>query len=144
MAYLTGYCDLAYANLNNKTTEWSRATLNNKNYAITIGRIYIDKNYTCENSLWDTDDYTTIPEEVQKSNSILAEKYILGELINLDPKVSGPIVKERVKAGTAESETVYKGYYSKSSKFIDLQPETTMLLSPYCIIGSSGQNLIRV
>ena len=145
MAYLLGYCELSYANLNNVSTEWSYASVADKNYAITIGRLYIDKNYVClDSDLWDTTDYTTIPEEVQKANSILAEQYILGLLITTDKKESGPIVKTRVKAGSVESETVYKGYYSKSGSKIDEQPEVTMLLSAYCSLGNSGQNLIRV
>lgn len=144
MAYLPGYCELSYADANNESTDWTGSSVSEKNYAITVGRLYIDKNYTCENSLWDTDDYTTIPEEVQKANSVLAEEYVSNTLINTDPKVSGPITKKRVKAGSVESEIIYKGYYSRSSKSIDEQPETTMLLSPYCTLGSNGQNLIRV
>lgn len=145
MAYLDGYCDLAYANSQNKSSTWLYASNADKNYAITIGRIYIDKNYTCsDTSTWDTADYTTIPEEVQKANAILAEQQILGLLITTDPVTSGPIVKKRSKAGSVESEIVYKGYYSKSGNKADEQPEATMLLSPYCSLGNSGQNLIRV
>jgi len=150
MAYLAGYCDLDFANANNKSSDWARKSVDDKNYAITFGRIYIDKTYTCldpdDNEVWDwdTDDYTTIPDEVQKANAILAEQFILGNLTSTDPVVSGPIVKKRVKAGSVESETIYKGYYSASSKFQDILPEVTMLLSPYCLFGSNSQNLIRV
>ena len=150
MAYLAGYCTLVFANINNKSSEWSRKSEADKNYAITFGRIYIDKTYTCidpdDNEIWDwdTEDYTTIPDEVQKANAILAEQFVLGNLTSTEPKLSGPIVKKRVKAGSVESETIYKGYYSTSSKFQDIQPEVTMLLSPYCSFGSNSQNLIRV
>ena len=150
MAYLAGYCTLIFANANNKSTNWTSQSEDEKNYAITFGRIYIDKKYTCldpddnEAWEWDTDDYTTIPDEVQKANAILAEQFVLGNLTSNEPTVSGPIIKKRVKAGSVESETMYKGYYSTSSKFNDFQKEVSMLLSPYCIFGSNSQNLIRV
>ncbi len=145
MAYLEGYCNVSFANAINESDDWSDASTSEKQMAITYGRIFIDKNYTCsDTSEWDTSDYTTIPDEVQRANAILAEMHILGTLLTTDPGVSGPITSKKVKAGSVESETTYLGAYSSTPKRIDQKPEITMLLSPYCSLGSSGADLIRV
>lgn len=145
MAYLLGYCELTFANANNNSDAWLRASSTEKNFAITMGRIYIDEVYTClDSDDWDTTDYTTIPDEVQLANSMLAEEYISGTLIDTDVKTSGPVTKKKVKAGPVESETTYKGYYSRSGSSVDEHPYITMLLSPYCTYGNSGNDLIRV
>jgi len=143
MAYVVGYCDLAFANSINKSDEWSDADLSDKEMAIIYGRLFIDQAYTCSTDDWDTDDYTTIPDEVQRANALLAEMSILGTLLPLTDQVSGPVTHKKVKAGSVESETTYMGFYSTGSKKIDQKPEITMLLSPYCSLGRS-RTLIRV
>lgn len=144
MAYLSGYCDVAFANTVNKSDEWSNASAADKEFSLTMGRLYIDQKYTCsDTSTWDTTDYTTIPDEVQRANAILGEDYIKGELTQTEVPVSGPITSKRVKAGSVESETTYLGYYSTATKKFDPKQEVTMLLSPYCTLGGS-KTLIRV
>lgn len=144
MAYLVGYCDLAFANSINKSDEWSDASSSEKQMAITYGRLFIDQTYTCSDTEdWDVTDYTTIPDEVQRANAILAEYHILGTLLPLTEQVSGPITQKKVKAGSVESETTYMGAYASKGKTIDQKPEITMLLSPYCSLGKS-RDLIRV
>lgn len=145
MSYLLGYCDITFADTVNSSSEWTSASDDEKNLAITYGRLYIDQTYTCEDSEWDTSDYSTIPYEVQRANAILAEQYVLGELIqNPEDINSGPVTKDRVKAGSVEVETTYMASQSKYIKFVDQKPEITMLLSQVCSIGSSNSDLIRV
>jgi len=144
MAYVVGYCDVAFADTINVSTEWTNATISEKEMAITYGRLFIDKNYSCSDTdEWDTDDYTTIPDEVQRANAILAEQSVQGILLTTDPGFSGPITSTKVKAGSVESEKTYLGAYSTATKKTDQKPEITMLLSPYCTLGKS-KYLIRV
>ena len=145
MAYLAGYCELSFANVNNTSSAWSSASSTQKSFAISMGRIYIDDKYSCiDSSTWDTTDYTTIPDEVQLANAMLAEEYISGTLIETELQPSGPITKKKVKAGSVETETTYKGYYSRSASHKDQHPYVTMLLSPYCTYGNSSKELTRV
>ena len=144
MAYLEGYCNITFANSVNESDAWSDASSSEKTMALTYGRLFIDKNYTCSNTdTWDTDDYTTIPDEVQRANAILAEMHLLGTLLSTEPLPSGPITQKKVKAGSVESEVTYMGAYSAGGKNIDQKPEITMLLSPYCTLGGNV-DLIRV
>jgi len=144
MAYLVPYCTVAFATSINKSDEWSDASVSDKEMALVYGRLFIDQNYSCESDLWDTDDYLTIPDEVQRANAILAEQHVQGVLLPTEDPKSGPIVQKKVKAGSVESETTYQGIYSKAGKKIDQKPEVTMILSPYCSLGNGNKNLIRV
>lgn len=146
MAYIPGYCELSFANSNNSSTEWTDSTDDAKNFAISFGRSYIDSKYTCEDSsTWDTDDYTTIPDEVQLANSKLAERYVLGVFSPDIKQYAGPIVKKKVKAGSVESDTIYKGFYSQGGgNLYDENKEISIILSPYCTIGANSRTLIRV
>ena len=143
MAYVTPYCELSFANSINVSDEWEDAETSDKDMALVYGRLFIDQSYTCDDTDWDTSDYSTIPEEVQRSNAILAEMYIQGVLFPDSKGASGPVTKKRVKAGSVESETTYLGFYAAYTKTTDQKPEITMLLSPYCSFGSN-KDLIRV
>lgn len=144
MAYLPGYCDIAFADDINLSDEWQYSEDEQKDFALTMARLYIDKNYSCSDDLWDTSDYTTIPEEVQRANAVLAEKYIKGLLINTETPISGPITSKKVKAGSVETTTTYLGGYSNTPKKIDQNEEVTIMISAYCTWGSSKKDLIRV
>ncbi len=141
MAYVTPYCEMSFANsVNIASTAWDDADTSDKNMALIYGRLFIDKNYTCvvgdDEDDWDTSDYTTIPDEVQRANAILAEMHISGTLFDTQA-ISGPITGKKVKAGSAESETTYMGSFATHSKTVDQKPEITMLLSPYCSYGAN-------
>jgi len=103
-----------------------------------LGRSYIDQNYTCTTTTWDTADLTTIPDEVQLANAIIAEKYALGELTGNATDVAGPVVKKRTKAGSVESEVIYKGIAARGSSGIKKDyREVTTMLSSFCVLGSN-------
>jgi len=143
MAYLAPYTDIAFADTVNLSAEWAALSDDEKNLALTYGRLFIDKNYTCSTTDWDTNDLTTIPDEVQRANAILADQYTTSELFVTDQK-SGPISREMVKAGSVESETEYMGSNAMYTKNTDQKPEITMLLSDSCTLGSGNQDVIRV
>jgi len=147
MAFIPPYTDISFADLYNSSEAWSLLNDAQKDFALSFARSYIDKNYTCLKSYtetWNTDDLTTIPDNVQWANAVIAEKYALGELSGNEIEVSGPITHKKVKAGSVESETTYLGSRSTSagSSFLDYKDVTNML-SPYCTLGNSG-NLTRV
>jgi len=146
MAFLPGYCTVVYADTVNVSAEWVAYTDPEKELAITMGRFYIDKNYTClDSDDWDRDVVDSVPEEVQLANAKLAEEYALGILIpDFSADVSSPITKKKVKAGSVETDTTYAGYFTSRLKIeYDKKKEITLLLSPYCTFGSTC-NLIRV
>lgn len=143
MAYQSGYCNIAFADTVNISTEWIALSDDEKNLAISYGRLYIDKNYTCSDTDWDTSDYSTIPDEVQRANAMLAEQYTLNELFPTE-NVSGPVTREKVKAGSVESDISYMGSEAQYTKFVDQKPEITLLLSFSCSLGSANADVIRV
>ena len=145
MTIKAGYCTAVYADTINSSTEWLVLSNDEKEFAISMGRNYIDSKYSClDSSNWDTTDSTTIPTEVQWSNATLAEQYAQGTLTTTSA-YSGPITKKKVKAGDAEVETTYQGLYSSSGgKTKDPFSEVTLMLSAYCTYGNSSRTLIRV
>jgi len=146
MAFQSGYCTESYANSVNETTEWISSSPQQKEFAISIGRNYIDSKYTCvDSTTWDITDPTTIPEEVQWANAYLAEQYILGNLTTTSPQPNGNIVSQRVKAGSVESETTYQGERSSAQpKYVDPFPDITLMLQSYCSLGNNSKHLTRV
>jgi len=150
MAFSLGYCTVEYADLVNvDSTFWTNSTLSQKELAISIGKSYIDKYYTCLDSEdWgfteDVPPVSTAPDEIQMANAILAERYTSGVLTDNTDDVSGKITSKRVKAGSVESETTYQGYNSKSPGWLDPNPDITLMVSEYCSFGNKSKNLIRV
>jgi len=144
MAFILGYCDIDFANIYNLSDEWIDSTNNEKEFALSFARSYIDSKYVCADKAdWDTSDYTTIPDEVQWANARIAERYIQGDYSGEKTNKSGPIVQERVKAGEVETETTYKGLYSSSGGKLTNDIEISNVLSPYCTINTN-KTLIRV
>jgi len=144
MAFSTGYCTVSYANSINDNETWDDLSTTQKELAISVGKNYIDSTYTCEDSsLWDITDTTTIPEEIQMANALLANSYITGELTDDSKQTSGPITHKKVKAGSVETSTTYLGFYSPSTKISDSNKDITLMISAYCTLGNTG-NLIRV
>jgi len=139
MALQEGYADIAYANTIHSSTEWLSANTDKKNYALSMGRYYIDTKYTC------TEFYDPYPDELLTSNSILAEQYLLGTLY-LTPVVdpAGHLTGKEVKAGSVSSKKTYsetRGANMGADRF----PEVSLLLSPYCSYSKVSSNrLIRV
>jgi len=145
MALLSPYTDLAYANtINVGKLEWENASDSQKNNALVQARYFIDSKYTCVAvDDMDVDDLTTVPDEFQVANSLLAYEYILGTLFEYDALGGQAVVAKRVKADKVEVETNYSGFMSGPVKKGDKYPEVTALLSVYCTRGSHGQ-LVRV
>lgn len=145
MALLGAYTGVAYANSVNTGQEvWEDASVSQKENALVKARYYIDSTYTCTPpDTLDTDDLTTVPDEYQVANSILANEYLKGTLYTYDPLGNQAVVSERVKADTVESEVTYSGFMNSNVNKGDKYPEVTALLSVYCSLGSNG-TLTRV
>ena len=142
MALLSAYTDVAYANsVNLGKTEWDDASTIQKNDALVKARYFIDSTYVCSPpSTLDVTDLSTVPDEYQYANSLLAYEYLLGTLYEYDPLGGQAVVSKKVKADRVETETTYTGFMAK--KFIkrgDKFPEVTALLSTYCSLGSGGK-----
>ena len=139
MSFSTGYCTVAYANTaNENSTTWDDLETAQKELAISMGKSFIDSKYTCSDSDdWDITDTTTIPEEIQYANAIMAERYSNGELFDTSDYKSGPIASKKVKAGSVETTTIYAGMYSQSVKSTDNNKDITLMISAYCSLGSS-------
>jgi len=146
MSFIPGYCTASYADKINTSSEWASLLVEEKDFAIVMGRQYIDGKYLCKNSSdWDTDDETTIPEEIKWANAFLAEQYALGTLTSTKIQPSGVITRKKVKAGSVESDTTYAGNNSiKAAIKIDPFPEITLIIGSYCSLGAGTENLIRV
>lgn len=145
MALLGAYTDVAYANsVNIGKTEWDAASVSQKNNALILSRYFIDSEYSCvEITGLDVTDLTTVPDEFQMANALLAYEYLKGTLYTYDPLGNQAIVAKRVKADKVESEVTYSGFMNSNIKKGDPYPEVTALLSPYCSMGSDGK-LVRV
>lgn len=139
MALQSGYATVAYANVVNiNSTEWGRASVSEKEYALSISRNYIDSTYTCSTL---TDPY---PDEVMTANSMLADQYLKGNLFKIDD-TSGKLVQKEVKAGPVTVKKEYAGRYQGSVKpRPDQFPEVTTLISGYCTLGGASFKLRRV
>ena len=145
MALLGAYTDVAYANsVNIGKTEWDNASVVQKNDALVKARYYIDSNYSCSPpDTLDVSYLTTVPDEYQVANSLLAYEYLKNTLYTSDPLGGQAVVSKRVKADKVESEVVYSGFMNRNVKKGDPYPEVTALLSVYCSLGSNGR-LTRV
>jgi len=143
MVMQSGYADIAYANSVNSTTEWRTASLANKNYALSMGRFYIDSKYTCidfdETYL---DEELEYPDELLTANSILAEAYLLDTLF-ITVETTGSMILNRVKAGDVESEKEFSNN-GRSPLTIDRFQDVTLLLSQFCSYGNGTRTLTRV
>lgn len=145
MALLGAYTDTTYANtINGGKTEWDDASITEKDDALVKARYFIDSEYTCiEVDGLDVTDLTTVPDEFQYANALLAYEYIKGTLYSYDETGGQSIVKKRVKADKVESDITYSGFMKSNVKRGDRYPEITAILSVYCSLGSNG-SLTRV
>lgn len=143
MAMLSGYADVTYANSVNTTSEWRSASAAQKNYALSMGRFYIDTKYTCIDFVTVYEDEgEPYPDELLTANSIIAEAYILGTLF-VDVNTQGSLILSRVKAGDVESEKEYSANAGNPLN-IDRFQEATLLLSQFCTYGSGSGSVRRV
>ena len=110
---------------------WNNAEPTQKDYALQIGRAYIDSKYTCVSI-----DESAAPDPVKIANAKLANIYLdKGDTFFGDQTILG-LKKKRVKAGSVESE---KEFDSNETTPADPYPEITAILYGYCTkYGSTG------
>lgn len=112
------------------SSEWSAASVTEKEYAILLSSKWIDGEYTCTVSV-------PVQDEVQYANAYLADMYVKGTLFS----PSGGAVKSvLVKAGpvTVEEE------YSDSEQAEDAFAEIRLLLSSTTCTLKTTFEVIRV
>lgn len=142
MALLSAYTDVTYANdINRGLTEWDDASMSERSNALVKARYFIDSNYTCSPpSTLDVSDLSTVPDEYQVANALLAVEYLKGTLYLYDDLAGQKVVSKKVKADKVESQVTYSGFMSsRGVKASDKYPEVTALLSVYCTLGSGGK-----
>lgn len=146
MALLSAYTDVTYANsVNQGKAEWDGASSAQKNDALVKSRYYIDSHYTCVTIPdMDLDDLTTVPDELQYANALLANEYLAQTLYAYDETGGQSIVKKAVKAGSVGTDVTYSGFMKENVKRGDPYPEVTAILSVYCSRGASSGSLTRV
>lgn len=132
MAIQSGYCTNTYADdVNAESLEWDNLEDEQKTYAISIARMYIDDKYVCSTF---EEPY---PDELLTANALFADKHAKGLLfINPNVDTKGMVISKRVKAGSVESETEYselKGNNLGADRFTEI----SMLLSIYCSFGKT-------
>lgn len=126
MAYVT----IAEADTFLSSSEWTSLTTTEKQYAIDLGEMWIDKNFTCT-----VED--PVQEVLQRANSYLAELQAKGTLFT--PK-GGDVESVSVKAGPV---TVSEKY-ENSEQAVDQFDEIKLLINSTTCSTISTFQVLRV
>lgn len=127
MALKPGYCTVIEADdLLLDNTDWLALDDDTKTTAISWGRVYIDSTYDL--SYEPADDQGFI-DALKVANALLAVEYTTNSLFVVSPSGDRILVEKSVKAGSV---AVQKKYSSSSEALIDLFPQVTAVLFPYC------------
>jgi len=122
---------------------WFSAVIEDKNNALSQGRIYIDSTYECI-SYYTSNENGEASDKVQIANAELGNSYLLdpNSLFSSDAKANSNLTKNRVVAGDVESE---KQYNSAGIGYIDPFPYITSLLNGECSFMASSvqRNIVR-
>jgi hypothetical protein len=132
------YCTVAYADsVLGDTLPWDNAETADKEAALQWATVYIINTYSCS---WDEDG--DVPENVQTATAILGNYHLTSPLYDasaVQAQVdSNGLIKNKVVAGSVESEKEYDAYVSK--EWIDPYPDATALLyvDGVCVLAKGG------
>jgi hypothetical protein len=133
MSFNTPYCDIVCANKYlNKSEVWLKASTEKKNLALSFGRAFLDKHYSCI-----AFDVFNPPEAIKMANAYLAEDYLEGTLIISPGNITGVITSKRSKAGSVETEVEYA-----IGKITDAQQDISLILAEYCTKKSAISKIV--
>ena len=126
MAYIT----VTDADAINTASAWTSLSVDEKEYALEMGTLFIDNEYSCPNT-------TPAETNLQRANALLAEKYAMSELFN---QRGGSVLETTVKAGSVMVSEVYED----SEQSVDSFAEIILLMSGTSCVVSQTVEFKRV
>jgi hypothetical protein len=120
MAYIT----VSDADAINTESAWTSLSVDEKEYALEMGALFINNEYACPN---------IIPAEpnLQRANALLGEKYALSELFN---QRGGSVIETTVKAGSVMVSEVYEDSEQSEDSFSEI---ILLMSGTSCVISQS-------
>lgn len=127
------YTDISYCDSVLTSIEWLSSPTTEKQAAIDIGELWIDKYYDCTAE-------SPVQDAIQKANSMLAELYVKDELFSPSSSATATSNK-KVKIGSIE---INRTYESGGQQAVNLFAEIDFLLGATCPVNPAAANAITI
>jgi len=124
---MTSYATLVEAEVyNTGDATWDAATDQQKQDGLDYGTKYIDSNYDCVDI-----DILAVPDDIKRSNSILALVHLTTPLWESEPKKTSISSESTDHGNGVKTSTSYAG---SDDSLVDPHPDVSMLLRGYCVL----------
>lgn len=129
---VNAYCSLAEANEYNNSNAWNVLTDDEREVALSWGRVYLDSKYRVHTYF----DKDAPPDEVKLGNALLGAYYAAGQLYEVSSTGNLVVESSMVQAGSVK---VQKKFATGASLLdIDKFPDVTSVVSPYLSLISAS------
>lgn len=129
---ITAYCTVAEADvIIGEVSEWEALEDQDKETALSWGRVYIDSTYNCLSAPSSTsDEYDNYQNAIKTADALLGLEYVNGTLFSTSNYDTRSVVEKSAQAGSVKVSKKFAA--STSDAYLDPYFKITALLAPYC------------